>query len=205
MTHTIPSATDLGAWAERNSICGDYLPRIATAIGVRRKKLVCELARKLFKSWAKRRLELVEDLDDIPAFEVDQSLYQGLMLTPFLSDVQLDEQENAAIEITIAGCKRTSLGKAIERVSRNDVRQATKRQGAAPAQRRRRREIIKRYCTEHGLTLGDLARRATTNVTAIQGMVRGDRARYSGETLARFLKSIAVPPEIWADTSSDLS
>ena len=61
----------------------------------------------------------------------------------------------------------------------------------------RRREFIKRYCTDNGLTRATLANRATTCVTAIQGMVRNDRTRYSEETLARLLKTIGVSPEKW--------
>jgi len=41
----IPPNTDINAWAERNRLSGEYLPRIATATGAHRLELVCELAK----------------------------------------------------------------------------------------------------------------------------------------------------------------
>jgi len=63
--------------------------------------------------------------------------------------------------------------------------------------RTRRRELLKRYRQDQSLTMAALARRAATSVSAIQGMVRGDRTRYGEDTLARFLKAIGVPAEKW--------
>jgi hypothetical protein len=63
---------------------------------------------------------------------------------------------------------------------------------------KRRRELIKRYRNAHeGMTMPDLARHTGTCVTAIQGMVRGDRTRYSEEKLSKFLKTIGVPADQW--------
>lgn len=62
---------------------------------------------------------------------------------------------------------------------------------------KRRRELIKLYRTKHDLTMANLARHSATSVTAIQGMVRGDRTRYGEETLLRFLKTIGASPEQW--------
>ena len=47
MTDYIPPDTDLDAWGERSRLAGEYLPRIATAQGVERQQLICELAGKL--------------------------------------------------------------------------------------------------------------------------------------------------------------
>jgi hypothetical protein len=63
--------------------------------------------------------------------------------------------------------------------------------------KRRRREIIKQYRSINNLTMAELSRRVAMSVTAIEGMVRGDRTRYSEETLSRFLKKIGVSPERW--------
>jgi hypothetical protein len=64
--------------------------------------------------------------------------------------------------------------------------------------RSRRRDIVKRYCKENkDLTMAVLAQRGETSVTAIQGMVRGDRTRYSEETLIRFLKAIGLSADQW--------
>jgi hypothetical protein len=52
MAYTIPEGTHLEAWAERNRLCGDYLPLIGASLGVERQKLICDLACKLFDSWA---------------------------------------------------------------------------------------------------------------------------------------------------------
>ncbi len=64
---------------------------------------------------------------------------------------------------------------------------------------RARRQLIRKYLTQHEerLTMASLAWRATTSVTAIQGMVRGDRTRYSQDTLERFLKTIGVSLQDW--------
>lgn len=62
---------------------------------------------------------------------------------------------------------------------------------------KRRRDLINRYCKGNTLTRADLARRAGTSVTAIQGMVRGDKTRYSQDTLVRFLKTIGVSSDLW--------
>jgi Helix-turn-helix len=73
-------------------------------------------------------------------------------------------------------------------------------ESATPANtstRRRRRELLKHYRFEHDFTMADFARHAGMSVTAIQGMVRGDRSRYSEETLFRLLKTIGVAPDKW--------
>jgi ribosome-binding protein aMBF1 (putative translation factor) len=64
--------------------------------------------------------------------------------------------------------------------------------------RKRRYAVLRRYRADHDLnSMGDLARRFGLSVTAIQGMARGDRKRYSEEKLATFLKSIGVSPGEW--------
>jgi hypothetical protein len=64
--------------------------------------------------------------------------------------------------------------------------------------RKRRYLILKRYRDEKGLpTMGDLARRAGASVTAVQGMVRGDRTRYAEAKLEDFLELIGVAPSDW--------
>ena len=64
--------------------------------------------------------------------------------------------------------------------------------------RKRRYAVLKRYREGHGLnSMGDLARRFALSVTAVQGMVRGDRKRYSEARLSGFLKDIGVSPSSW--------
>jgi hypothetical protein len=67
-----------------------------------------------------------------------------------------------------------------------------------PETRKRRYALLKKYRTDNGInSMGDLARHFALSVTAIQGMVRSDRKRYSEEKLATFLKSIGVSPSEW--------
>jgi len=78
-------------------------------------------------------------------------------------------------------------------------------QGAVPWQsqplspwlKRRRREILKRYRSHHGLTMADAARTCTTAETALYAMVRGDKTRYGSEALARVLEKIGVSLQEW--------
>ena len=87
MTDYIPPDTDLDAWGERSRLAGEYLPRIATAQGVERQQLICELAGKLFDSWAERRLTLVRTLEDVPRFSADQALCLSQIVMQHLSDL----------------------------------------------------------------------------------------------------------------------
>jgi hypothetical protein len=62
----------------------------------------------------------------------------------------------------------------------------------------RRYAILKQWRAEKGLgTMGDLARHAGASVSAIQGMVRGDRSRYAEAKLEGFLKLIGVSRNNW--------
>jgi hypothetical protein len=61
-----------------------------------------------------------------------------------------------------------------------------------------RREILKAYITDNTLGgMDGLARRAGTTTTALYGMVRGDRTRYSPEKLDNLLKIIGCSQEEW--------
>jgi hypothetical protein len=64
--------------------------------------------------------------------------------------------------------------------------------------RRRRREILDRYCSGNQLeTRPNLARHLGMSLTALQGIMRGDVTRYSEDKLSKFLKKIGVAPEDW--------
>ena len=58
-------------------------------------------------------------------------------------------------------------------------------------------DLVRRYKRENDLTGADLARRCKMSVTAIQGIIREDRTRYSDETQVTFLKKIGVSQEQW--------
>jgi hypothetical protein len=116
-TDRIPEGTDLAAWAERNDLCGQYLPKIAVSRGVERQRLLCELVSKLFGTIARRRVALVNSLADISVFDNEQKTYLGWVVETSLPDLSLDDLEKQAIELTIAGCRRGWLGAAIKRVT----------------------------------------------------------------------------------------
>ncbi len=68
----------------------------------------------------------------------------------------------------------------------------------ADTRRRSRREILKRYRQTKGIgTQQGLAWHFGVSLTALQGMVRGDRSRYSVETLGEVLKKMNVLPDEW--------
>src|SRR5215469_16967848 len=101
MADYIPPDTDLNAWGERSRLVGEYLPRIATAQGVERQQLICELAGKLFDSWAERRLTLVKTLDDVPRFSADQALCLSLIFFLHLSVLRRHLQSNDSLYLTV--------------------------------------------------------------------------------------------------------
>lgn len=64
--------------------------------------------------------------------------------------------------------------------------------------RKRRRAILKRYRLGTQIaTREDLALHLGISVSALEGMISGDRTRYSAERLSEFLKKIGVLPEDW--------
>lgn len=64
--------------------------------------------------------------------------------------------------------------------------------------RQRRREILQRYRqTKEISTQEILARHLGVSPTALQGMLRGDRSRYSMEKLGEILKKMNVSPDEW--------
>ncbi len=65
------------------------------------------------------------------------------------------------------------------------------------ATRKRRRELVIQHKQADGLTSEDLSRRCRISSTAIRGMIREDRTRYSDATLTRFLKTIGVSRKEW--------
>jgi hypothetical protein len=74
----------------------------------------------------------------------------------------------------------------------------TKLGRANAAIRTRRYALLKQFRNDKGIsTMADHARRAGMSVTAIQGMVAGDRSRYSEEKLSAFLAGIGVSPNEW--------
>jgi hypothetical protein len=79
--------------------------------------LICEVAGKLFDSWAIRRVILVQSLDDVPSFSDEQKLYLSQIIRPSLPGLALDYFETDAIEMTIAGRQQYWLSEAIARIS----------------------------------------------------------------------------------------
>jgi hypothetical protein len=69
---------------------------------------------------------------------------------------------------------------------------------SSTAIRKRRREVLKQYrMTEEIGSQEGLARHFGVSITALHGMVRGDRTRYSEEKLANVLQQIGISPHEW--------
>ena len=69
--------------------------------------------------------------------------------------------------------------------------------GVTLSLRKRRRELLKKYKIEEGSTTADVARRFGMSASAIHGIIRGDRSRYSPDTEDRFLKQLGVSSREW--------
>ena len=138
------------------------------------------------------------NLREIMALELD-----GLASSAGLTDI-----DRHMIELELAVDVRTATEEAADATVANQSEKPRKvpagksSTGSADATTRaRRRKLLKDYLDRHSatdnFTMADLARRIGSNVTAIQGMVRGDRTRYSQEHLLRVLKFIRVTPDQW--------
>jgi hypothetical protein len=79
--------------------------------------LICELAGKLFDSWAIRRVVLVQNLDDVPSFSDELGFYLSQIIQPSVPGLALDHFETDAIEMTIAGRRQYWLSEAIVRIT----------------------------------------------------------------------------------------
>jgi hypothetical protein len=75
---------DRGAFVERTELCVEYLPRIGVSDQQARKARICELAGKLFDSWAKRRIELVKTATDLRTFGSELGTYLSQIVMPHL-------------------------------------------------------------------------------------------------------------------------
>lgn len=60
-----------------------------------------------------------------------------------------------------------------------------------------RRRIIADFKRQHGLNGEGFALRAKISESAIRGMIRGDRSRYSLATEQRFLRQLAISKDQW--------
>lgn len=65
------------------------------------------------------------------------------------------------------------------------------------ALKNRRKELIKKYRRDQGLTAADLARRIGMSQSAILGIVNEDRTRFSEDTRNRFLQTLGFSLRDW--------
>jgi len=116
MNDPVPD-TNQEVWLERNQLLGEYLPRIGASPDFFSKKaLACELACKLFDSWAGRRIHDVKSPADLPAFEADQD-QQGIMIErSYLSDIAVYTIADSSVNVAIAGRKRHWYAEAVRRL-----------------------------------------------------------------------------------------
>ena len=63
--------------------------------------------------------------------------------------------------------------------------------------KRKRQEIVHRYNEEHELNMAGLASHAFVSLSALHGIIREDRNRYSETTRNNFLKKIGVSVKRW--------
>jgi len=121
MNDPVPE-TNQEVWLERNQLLGEYLPRIgASPDFFSQKTLACELASKLFDSWAGHRVHDVKSTADLPAFEADQDEQGMLIERSYLSDIAIFTLADNSVNIAIAGRKRHWYAEAVRRLGNGEV------------------------------------------------------------------------------------
>jgi len=116
MNDPVPD-TNGEVWLERNQLLGEYLPRIgASPDFVSQKILACELAGKLFDSWAGHRIRDLKSPADLPAFEKDQDAQAIMIERSYLSDIAVFILADNSVDLTIAGRKRHWYAEAVRRL-----------------------------------------------------------------------------------------
>lgn len=63
--------------------------------------------------------------------------------------------------------------------------------------KKKRQEIVHKYAGDHDLIMAGLANHVAISLSAIHGIIREDRSRYSEETRNRFLKKIGISLKRW--------
>lgn len=97
-----------------------------------------------------------------------------------------------------AAASSTDVAMPYKTMTTEDPARPRAKPGADASTRRRRRGIINEYRRGHQIeTMEQFARHVGVSLTAIQGMVRGDRTRYGETKLEVFLKAIGVLPSDW--------
>jgi len=74
---------------------------------------------------------------------------------------------------------------------------------ATPVVKRHRRELVKSFCEQHGISdMHALARRLAISRDSIYGMINGDGSRYSEETLQSTLGKLNLSSAVWNGASA---
>ena len=89
------------------------------------------------------------------------------------------------------------MPKPAQAVTKKKVRKKRFRKQVTAAIKKRRREFVDDYKRQHGITLAHLAHRFGMSVSAIMGIIREDRSRYSDDKRDRFLKRLGVTEGQW--------
>jgi hypothetical protein len=168
----IPRDIDLQAWEERNRLCGEQLPRIALSTGVERQKLICELAGSLFDSWARRRVTLVQNLENIPFFSDDQDMCLSMIVMPsFPPALALDDFDTNAIDLTIAGRKRYWLAEAIKGI--HGAGEAASESDVIGSKKKRRKDFVLPIISGKGMSQSKWATNAGVDPSVVYDYLKG--------------------------------
>lgn len=193
----IPPNTDRAAWVERTKLCAEYLPRIGASVDDARKAILCELASKLFDSWAKRRIELVKTEDNLRAFSSDMGTYLSMIVMPCLSAVALNDVEVGAIQLSVAGRRQDWLGEAVERISIGSSESTAKADSDSPMDRRAAIDAFIARLERAGwkITRKDIWMSAGyKDATEFQRFQRGD-AKATKSAVSNFSRILTMAPD----------
>jgi hypothetical protein len=134
------------------------------AVDDARKAILCELAGKLFDTWAARRIELVKTDDDLRAYTSEMETYLSMIVMPCLADVDLSDAEMETIRLSVAGRKQHWLGRALEWTTPADAKTPTgvksgitRRRSAPPTEAGRRTKPAAPHTALQVCKWGDIA------------------------------------------------
>ena len=163
---------------------------------------------KRFDVWAKRDIQFVQSDQQLPGFE--KSL---LNLADGWIDVIARSFQDAPPEyfcdVALTNIRSTLVqrvhywkAEALRYRAEQERKPTTQRErelaaAVTPAIIARRRNAVRKYRTDHDLNAEGLARRLGMSPTAVRGVVREDRKRFSTETRTRLLMGLAISIEDW--------
>jgi hypothetical protein len=98
---SIPADTDFKSWGERGKLTAEYFQQIAVESASEKRRLICELAGKLYDSFARPRIDLVRGREDLATWFFEQDTYLSHIVLPCLFPLNLSESDLRAIRLTV--------------------------------------------------------------------------------------------------------